>query len=141
MWTNTSILWSIPSEYQTRELCLRVIQLDPFEVWNIKTTLYTDELFMEAVKINGLVLQGGRLDNFIYSDTSREEIKLAAVSQNWKVLEYISGATEEMQRIALLQSLEAAKFIHPFTANEIITSLIEDYPDKYSENDLIPYEI
>ena len=46
-----------------------------------------------------------------------------------------------MQRIALLQSLEAAKFIHPFTANEIITSLIEDYPDKYSENDLIPYEI
>ena len=70
-----------------------------------------------------------------------KELVLAAVIQNWKAIEYISLKTDEMCREALLQSLEAAKFIHPFTANEIITSLIEDYPDKYSEKDLAPYEL
>lgn len=141
MWTNDTILWSIPSEFQTFELCLKVIQLDPFEVWNIKSNIYSYELFMAAVKINGLVLQSGRLDKFIYWDSMQEEINLAAVNQNWKAIEYISWETDEMCRVALLQSLEAAKFIHPFTANEIITSLIEDFPNKYSEKDLIPYEI
>jgi hypothetical protein len=136
------VLWFVPYQFITQELCLKAINKNPFQIWKVPYTIYNFEnLFLEAVKIDGLVLSGGSLDKVIHWDFFYEKIALAAIIQNWKALAYVLWSTDEMHRVALLQSLEAAKYMHPSEANEIINSLIRDNPDKYSEKDLIPYEI
>ncbi len=140
--TGNDVVWSVPHQFITQELCLKAINKNPFQIWKVPYTIYNFEnLFLEAVKIDGLVLSGGSLEKVIHWDFLYEKIALAAIIQNWKALAFVQWSTDEMHRVALLQDLKAAKFMHPSEANEIINSLIRDNPDKYSEDDLIPYEI
>lgn len=110
-------LEDVPAEDQTEEICLRAVELFP---WDLKFVAnQTDKICLEAVERNGLVLK--------YVKNQTEEICLAAINENYCALGDVENKTEKICLAAVKRNGYALRYVPAHLQTEEICKEALEY--------------
>jgi Domain of unknown function (DUF4116) len=119
---NSGMLFHVPREFLTLELCLAAVRRDGLTLQDVPGEFQTAELCHDAVGQNGLALQE------VPEDLRTPQLCELAVSGDGRALEYVPEAlrTKDICMAALAHNREVMKFV-PKTLRGSLQSVIGTY--------------